>query len=311
MGPKGSGKKSSNAKCVSKVRAKSKTELKQEKEMSKRNGNAYIGELWTFLKKDFLSASPYTTEELAKIEKEEELIQKQKEDKKLKSLSIKEEKLAEKCRRPIEVRVGTTSSFTSSLQSSDSKDKKIKMVECTNSKGAGCVHGFCFKCCYKHSKDSNTYCPAHFQLSKKRDIEERYIEEGLNAKKKYKTKFYHYEEKFTNFQQTVTLWCSKDFYNNPAYSGDIFEQVNRQVRSRAMAKRRSMGTVKGNNSSSSSKDKDDKSEDSSLNSAWSTYVNLSLEQQRNRFADVSKNFLRKAKNGSSNPALIKLIQDRG
>lgn len=79
-----------------------------------------------------------------------------------------------------------------------------------------------------------------------------------------------------------------------------------------MAKRRATGIVKDKDSaSSSSKAKDkDKSADSSLSSAWSSYVRLSQAQQRERFADVSQKFLQAAK-GGSNPALMKLIQDRG
>jgi hypothetical protein len=36
------------------------------------------------------------------------------------------------------------------------------------------------------------------------------LEEALKGKKN-RTKFYHYEDRFMDFGQTVVIWCLKDF----------------------------------------------------------------------------------------------------
>jgi hypothetical protein len=45
--------------------------------------------------------------------------------------------------------------------------------------------------------------------------EDRLIVEGMNSLSRQKTKFYHFEEKFMDFGQTVVLWCFQDFCDNP------------------------------------------------------------------------------------------------
>ena len=50
-----------------------------------------------------------------------------------------------------------------------------------------------------------------------REREDRYIEEGL-AKKAKKTRLpFFYEEKFTDSEQTVVVWCLRDFAQNKKY----------------------------------------------------------------------------------------------
>ena len=97
----------------------------------------------------------------------------------------------------------------------------------------------------------------HFVKAKEKDQEEVYIEEGLNIKKRTQTKFYHYEEKFSNHGQTVVIWCSKDFMRDKNHGGKIFTEIKREQRSRALAKRRAgisltMEATVGQASSSSS-----------------------------------------------------------
>ena len=41
--------------------------------------------------------------------------------------------------------------------------------------------------------------------------EEKFLEQGMLSQSKTKTSFYHYEEKFMKCDQTVVIWCLKDF----------------------------------------------------------------------------------------------------
>ena len=101
-----------------------------------------------------------------------------------------------------------------------------------------CVKNFCFLCCHESRSESNVYCPGHYAMSQQKDTEDRYIAEGLNLVKPNKTKFYHYEDKFTNYNQTVTIWCSKDFFMNKEFCGDVMADVQRAQRNKLLLKRR-------------------------------------------------------------------------
>jgi hypothetical protein len=101
-----------------------------------------------------------------------------------------------------------------------------------------CVKNFCFLCCHESREKDAIYCPGHYKMSQQKETEDRYIAEGLNLKKPLKTKFYHYEEKFANYNQTVTVWCARDFFVNKEYSGDVLSDVSRDRRSRLMLQRR-------------------------------------------------------------------------
>lgn len=106
-------------------------------------------------------------------------------------------------------------------------------------RAGACVKDLCFLCCHESRNKDSVYCPGHYKMSQQKDTEDRYIAEGLNLKKPSKTKFFHYEDKFTNYNQTVTVWCVRDFLLNPAYSGDVLADVGRDKRSRLMLQRRS------------------------------------------------------------------------
>jgi hypothetical protein len=110
-----------------------------------------------------------------------------------------------------------------------------------------CVKDLCFLCCHQSRSNAesggNVYCPSHYSMSAQKDTEDRYIAEGLNLVKPKKTKFYHYEDKFTNYNQTVTVWCSQDFYANKDFSGDTMADVQRARRNREMLLKRSSSST--------------------------------------------------------------------
>jgi hypothetical protein len=127
------------------------------------------------------------------------------------------------------------------------------------SKSVNCIHNYCFQCCYvtpvsyvndslnSNGKSNNngstiTYCTGHYNQKIKKEQEDKYIEEGLNlersSNKRLKSNFITYEEKFTDYKQTVTIWCSSDFYRSKKISGDVFElAASSERRKEAMRKR--------------------------------------------------------------------------
>ncbi len=91
-----------------------------------------------------------------------------------------------------------------------------------------CVHGFCFICCYKTPMGGG-YCAGHYVQRVKREREDNYIVMGM-ASKLGKPRFTHYEEKFTDYNQTVVIWCSSDFYRSKKHSGAIFDAIETKAR---------------------------------------------------------------------------------
>lgn len=120
-------------------------------------------------------------------------------------------------------------------------------------RGINCVHGFCFQCCLDTPIEPNstyTYCAGHYPQKIKKECEDRYIEEGLNRKIRDRSKFFSYEERFTDTQQTVTVWCSSDFYAYRSNCSDAMAEVAKGER-RQEARKRRLHCLHGDNASSS------------------------------------------------------------
>ena len=73
----------------------------------------------------------------------------------------------------------------------------------------------CFNCCSALKQSSLctwNKCDGHLKARLRKEVEDRYIEEGMSSLgKKGRTTFYHYEEKFMKCGQTVVIWCIRDF----------------------------------------------------------------------------------------------------
>ncbi len=99
-----------------------------------------------------------------------------------------------------------------------------------------CVLKMCPMCCFEANNDVMS-CNIHLNNKKQFILEEKYIEEGLNTKKR-KT-FLHIEDRFDAPGQTVVLFCLKDFVQRREWSEDImerFEQLDRvKLREKKMA----------------------------------------------------------------------------
>jgi hypothetical protein len=129
-------------------------------------------------------------------------------------------------------------------------------------RGIDCIHGFCVQCCIETAIAADApgaYCPGHYAQKVKKEQEDRYILEGLNLSHKKQAKFKDYEEAFSDFKQTVTVWCSRDFFRCKAFSGEaIADAANAERRLDAMRKRKqarnlsSYATLNNSGSSSSS-----------------------------------------------------------
>ncbi len=90
-----------------------------------------------------------------------------------------------------------------------------------------CVLKMCPMCCFEANNDVMS-CNIHLNNKKQFILEEKYIEEGLNYKKR-KT-FLHSEDRFDAPGQTVVIFCLKDFVQRREWSEDImerFEQLDR------------------------------------------------------------------------------------
>lgn len=194
------GKKSKSSKPLSKAAQK------REVANSKRDGRKYLEYM----------LSVYTKEELKPVEEEEE----------------QEEEGAEKYEDEDGRLHGERGAGIMLCVKEGCKRKR-------GGRAGPCIKDYCFLCCHE-SRDSggSGYCPGHYAMSVQKDTEERYIAEGLNLVKPKKTKFYHYEDKFTNYNQTVTVWCSKDFFLNRDFSGDAMADVERGRRNKDLLKRR-------------------------------------------------------------------------
>ena len=109
-------------------------------------------------------------------------------------------------------------------------------------RGVECVHRYCFQCCIETPVTpglSYSYCSGHYAQKMKKEHDDRYVEEGLNRKLLNRSKFYSYEERFTDTQQTVTIWCNRDFYGIKKFSSDVMiDVVSAERRNEAMRKRK-------------------------------------------------------------------------
>jgi len=78
-------------------------------------------------------------------------------------------------------------------------------------------HRLCVACCIQ-STDGTT-CASHLTARRRKEDEDRWAAQGVEAllnegqRKggRPHTNFYHFEEKFLSFGQTVVIWCFADF----------------------------------------------------------------------------------------------------
>mmetsp|Transcript_12958 Transcript_12958/g.13029 ORF Transcript_12958/g.13029 Transcript_12958/m.13029 type:complete len:209 (-) Transcript_12958:177-803(-) len=114
---------------------------------------------------------------------------------------------------------------------------------CTRKFKKDCAFNMCLGCCIIRTKQEG-FCDIHYQLKLKKQEEDKIVAEYLqngNGKKKSR-KFLHYEEKFTDFKQTVVIWCFQDYCRNKAWSQDTFkEQIMKRERERRMRRKSSGG----------------------------------------------------------------------
>lgn len=241
----------------------SKAALKREKQAEKRDGNRYL--------KYMLEV--YTKDELKPVEEED--------------MDTEKEGDGEG---------GAADGSSQGADGAGDASKKNEILLCIKEnckrkrggRSGPCIKDFCFLCCHEsRNEPGSAYCPGHYAMSVQKDTEDRYIKEGLNLVKPKKTKFYHYEEKFTNYNQTVTVWCSKDFFLNREFSGDSMADVERNKRNKDLFRRRQGLGTKGTASSSSAASSSSSSSSSSSKVAAHD-PSESWQQARDAHAKVSK-----------------------
>ena len=120
-----------------------------------------------------------------------------------------------------------------SLEANDGCSNELCKSKSKRKRGIDCIHGYCFQCCIDAPVAKNAtyaYCPGHYAQKAKKELEDRYIHEGLNQSAKKRANFRHYEESFSDFQQTVTLWCARDFFRCKAFSGEAIADATNAER---------------------------------------------------------------------------------
>ena len=126
------------------------------------------------------------------------------------------------------------------------KDKKTKgsvrdvlrcaNVDCKKIALKGCYLKLCNKCCEMSPKGHT--CQAHASrkayTQKKRESDAQYLEAAIasdNLKKRGRmSKFEHPEDKFTDYNQTVVIWCFKDFLRNQTWNDDTLNKLEKKRR---------------------------------------------------------------------------------
>lgn len=113
-------------------------------------------------------------------------------------------------------------------------DKKATAItaapaRCRNHESTGCrarrkdacCNEMCFSCCIAAPTGAADapVCQAHLQEKADKETEERLFQEGFKelhkkTSNRKKTNFYHYEELFQNFGDTVLIWSLHDFCKN-------------------------------------------------------------------------------------------------
>lgn len=93
-----------------------------------------------------------------------------------------------------------------------------EMTGCRTRRKDACCNEMCFSCCVAAPANA-AVCHAHQQEKADKETEERLFQEGFKelhkkTSNRKKTNFYHYEELFQNFGDTVLIWSLQDFCRN-------------------------------------------------------------------------------------------------
>jgi len=103
----------------------------------------------------------------------------------------------------------------------------------------GCCRLMCAKCCAVaeesgKGKNRNAVCPSHDAVRKKKAAEVGYLERAVGQENHKmimkKFRFDHPEKGFTEYRQTVVVWCLSDWLRNKAFNEDTFNLLDRQER---------------------------------------------------------------------------------
>lgn len=100
-----------------------------------------------------------------------------------------------------------------------------------------CIHSMCLNCCTGLSSES-TVCDVHRQIIVKKKEEEALLNEWLRKGSKKRSAFVHFEDRFTDFRQTVVIWCLQDFSRNSKWSKETFDQQLRRLERNVRRKRK-------------------------------------------------------------------------
>lgn len=123
---------------------------------------------------------------------------------------------------------------------------KCKAEGCKRLVLASCVFSMCSKHCKAERIRLKKECEPHEvrdkTMARKKADEEAYLNAGVvqaNARAVRKDfVFKHAEKGFTGYNQTVVIWCLKDFLRQTKFHKDLFDAQEKQSRLKAKAKAR-------------------------------------------------------------------------
>ena len=112
---------------------------------------------------------------------------------------------------------------------------RCKSDSCRKKAKTQCLYNMCFGCCSMQPQFSD--CIGHADSRRKNEDNERYLNDGIQSTKK-KIRFVHPEEKFEDYNQTVTIWCLSEFLKNKKWCEDTFVKLGRTQRQKMLTRKR-------------------------------------------------------------------------
>jgi len=143
--------------------------------------------------------------------------------------------------------------------SSSSSRERCSNPECKRINLKDCYLKMCVNCCSQSAKSSS--CLAHMKIAnqrkQKKESDAMFLEAAIakeNLKKLGRlAKFDHPEITFTDYNQTVVIWCLKDFLKNRKWNDDTMSSLDKKRRLDSNAMKRGRAFYQNNNNQPTTK----------------------------------------------------------
>jgi len=117
-------------------------------------------------------------------------------------------------------------------------EEKCLAEGCGRMNKAECIFKFCSRHCMSEQEFCGKACAVHnekaAEMAQKKEREAAYMEAAVNAANKRVVqrswRFDHPEKSFSEYGQTVVIWCLQDFLRQPKSSADTLAQLEKKER---------------------------------------------------------------------------------